>query len=435
MQTKNRKVAFYTLGCKLNFSETSTLARQFLDGGYEKVSHHSTADIYVINTCSVTEHADKKCRQAIRKFVKQSPGAIIAVTGCYAQLKPEEVANIDGVKLVVGAAEKGDLYQKVEEIMLHNRASAEVHSCEIKTVDNFFKAYSLGDRTRSFLKVQDGCDYKCTYCTIPLARGKSRNIPIEELVKQANEIAANGVKEVILTGVNIGDFGKTTGETFVDLIKALDEVQGIERYRISSIEPNLLTDDVIEFCAQSSKFLPHFHIPLQAGTNKILGLMRRRYRREIFENRLQKVRSVIESPFFGIDVIVGFPGETEEDFQDTYNFLERLAPSFLHIFPYSERPNTPTVFMEGKVKDSEITHRAHKLGQLCETLHQNFYKKNIGNEGLVLFESTNRNGKMFGFSERYIKVEVPYDKKLINQIARVKYISIAPDGNMIGELA
>lgn len=435
MQTKNRKVAFYTLGCKLNFSETSTLARQFLDGGYEKVSHHSTADIYVINTCSVTEHADKKCRQAIRKFVKQSPGAIIAVTGCYAQLKPEEVANIDGVKLVVGAAEKGDLYQKVEEIMLHNHASAEVHSCEIKTVDNFFKAYSLGDRTRSFLKVQDGCDYKCTYCTIPLARGKSRNIPIEELVKQANEIAANGVKEVILTGVNIGDFGKTTGETFVDLIKALDEVQGIERYRISSIEPNLLTDEVIEFCAQSSKFLPHFHIPLQAGTNKILGLMRRRYRREIFENRLQKVRSVIESPFFGIDVIVGFPGETEEDFQDTYNFLERLAPSFLHIFPYSERPNTPTVFMEGKVKDSEITHRAHKLGQLCETLHQNFYKKNIGNEGLVLFESTNRNGKMFGFSERYIKVEVPYDKKLINQIARVKYISIAPDGNMIGELA
>ena len=435
MQTKNRKVAFYTLGCKLNFSETSTLARQFLDGGYEKVSHHSTADIYVINTCSVTEHADKKCRQAIRKFVKQSPGAIIAVTGCYAQLKPEEVANIDGVKLVVGAAEKGDLYQKVEEIMSHNHASAEVHSCEIKTVDNFFKAYSLGDRTRSFLKVQDGCDYKCTYCTIPLARGKSRNIPIEELVKQANEIATNGVKEVILTGVNIGDFGKTTGETFLDLIKALDEVQGIERYRISSIEPNLLTDEVIEFCAQSSKFLPHFHIPLQAGTNKILGLMRRRYRREIFENRLQKVRSVIESPFFGIDVIVGFPGETEEDFQDTYNFLERLAPSFLHIFPYSERPNTPTVFMEGKVKDSEITHRAHKLGQLCETLHQNFYKKNIGNEGLVLFESTNRNGKMFGFSERYIKVEVPYDKKLINQIARVKYISIAPDGNMIGELA
>lgn len=435
MQTKNRKVAFYTLGCKLNFSETSTLARQFLDGGYEKVSHHSTADIYVINTCSVTEHADKKCRQAIRKFVKQSPGAIIAVTGCYAQLKPEEVANIDGVKLVVGAAEKGDLYQKVEEIMLHNHASAEVHSCEIKTVDNFFKAYSLGDRTRSFLKVQDGCDYKCTYCTIPLARGKSRNIPIEELVKQANEIAANGVKEVILTGVNIGDFGKTTGETFLDLIKALDEVQGIERYRISSIEPNLLTDEVIEFCAQSSKFLPHFHIPLQAGTNKILGLMRRRYRREIFENRLQKVRSVIESPFFGIDVIVGFPGETEEDFQNTYNFLERLAPSFLHIFPYSERPNTPTVFMEGKVKDSEITHRAHKLGQLCETLHQNFYKKNIGNEGLVLFESTNRNGKMFGFSERYIKVEVPYDKKLINQIARVKYICIAPDGNMIGELA
>jgi len=435
MQTKNRKVAFYTLGCKLNFSETSTLARQFLDGGYEKVSHHGAADIYVINTCSVTEHADKKCRQAIRKFVKQSPGAIIAVTGCYAQLKPEEVANIDGVKLVLGAAEKGDLYQKVEEIMSHNQTSTEVHSCEIKTVDNFFKAYSLGDRTRSFLKVQDGCDYKCSYCTIPLARGKSRNIPIAELVKQANEIAANGVKEVILTGVNIGDFGKTTGETFIDLIKALDEVQGIERYRISSIEPNLLTDEVIEFCAQSSKFLPHFHIPLQAGTNKILGLMRRRYRREIFENRLLKVRSVIESPFFGIDVIVGFPGETEEDFQDTYNFLERLAPSFLHVFPYSERPNTPTVFMEGKVKDSEITHRAQKLGQLCKTLHHNFYKKNIGNEGLVLFESTNRNGKMLGFSERYIKVEVPYDKKMINQIARVKYISIAPDGNMIGELA
>lgn len=434
MQKESKKVAFYTLGCKLNFSETSTLARQFHEGGYQKVSHHDAADIYVINTCSVTEHADKKCRQAIRKFVKQSPGAIIAVTGCYAQLKPEEVANIDGVKLVLGAAEKGELYQKVDELLGQNYSKPEIHSCEIKSVDNFFRAYSLGDRTRSFLKVQDGCDYRCSYCTIPLARGKSRNVSITDLVKQANEIADNGVREVILTGVNIGDFGKTTGESFINLIKALDAVNGIERYRISSIEPNLLTDEVIDFCAQSSKFLPHFHIPLQAGTNKILGLMRRRYRREIFENRLMQVRSRIENPFFGIDVIVGFPGETEDDFQETYQFLEALQPAFLHVFPYSERPNTPTVFMEGKVKDADITSRAHRLGLLCEKLHRQYYERSIGNTGRVLFESSNKNGKMVGFSERYIKVEAPYNRSLINKVATVKYLSVADNGNMLAEL-
>lgn len=434
MQKESKKVAFYTLGCKLNFSETSTLARQFEDGGYQKVSHHDAADIYVINTCSVTEHADKKCRQAIRKFVKQSPGAVIAVTGCYAQLKPEEVANIDGVKLVLGAAEKGDLYSKVVELSGQQESTPEIHSCEIKMVDNFFKAYSLGDRTRSFLKVQDGCDYRCSYCTIPLARGKSRNVPIAELVVQAQEIAASGIKEVVLTGVNIGDFGKSTNESFLDLVRQLDTVEGIERYRISSIEPNLLTDEVIEHCAQSTKFLPHFHIPLQSGTNKILGLMRRRYRREVFESRIEKVRSVIDNPFLGIDVIVGFPGETEEDFLDTYQFLERLEPAFLHIFPYSERPNTPTVFMEEKVKDSDITDRAHRLGQLCEKLHRQYYEKNVGGEGLVLFESSRKNGKMFGYSERYIRVEVPYDKSLVTQLAKVKYLELSPDGNMVGEL-
>lgn len=434
MQNVSKKVAFYTLGCKLNFSETSTLARQFQEGGFQKVSHHDTADIYVINTCSVTEHADKKCRQAIRKFVKQSPGAVIAVTGCYAQLKPEEIANIDGVKLVLGAAEKGELYAKVNELIAQNQATPEVHSCEIKTVSNFFKAYSMGDRTRSFLKVQDGCDYRCTYCTIPLARGKSRNIPVADLIAQANEIASNGIKEIVLTGVNIGDFGKSTNESFFDLIRELDKVDGIERYRISSIEPNLLTDEVIAFCASSSKFLPHFHIPLQAGTNKVLGLMRRRYRRETFENRIEKVRSMIANPFFGIDVIVGFPGETEEDFLETYTFLEQLAPAFLHVFPYSERPNTPTVFMEGKVRDSEITSRAQRLGLLCEKLHRQFYENAIGSEGTVLFESTRRNEKMFGFSERYIKVEVPYSKNLINQLARVRYTGISPEGNMIAEL-
>lgn len=433
MEKESKKVAFYTLGCKLNFSETSTLARQFTEGGYQKVSHDEAADIYVINTCSVTEHADKKCRQAIRKFVKQAPGAVIAVTGCYAQLKPEEVANIDGVKLVMGAAEKGELYTKVVELVEENRSIPEIHSCEIKTVENFFKAYSMGDRTRSFLKVQDGCDYHCSYCTIPLARGKSRNIPIGELVKQAEEIAANGIKEIVLTGVNIGDFGKTTNESFINLIRALDSVEGIERYRISSIEPNLLTDEVIEFCAQSTKFLPHFHIPLQSGTNKILGLMRRRYRREVFEDRIQKVRSIIPNPFFGIDVIVGFPGETEEDFVDTYQFLERLEPAFLHIFPYSERANTPTVLMDEKVKDSDITDRAHRLGQLCEKLHHQYYEKSVGGEGLVLFESTKRKGKMFGFSERYIKVELPYDETLVNQLVQVKYESLSSEGHMIGE--
>lgn len=434
MQKESKKVAFYTLGCKLNFSETSTLARQFEEGGYQKVSHHDAADIYVINTCSVTEHADKKCRQAIRKFVKQSPGAVIAVTGCYAQLKPEEVANIDGVKLVLGAAEKGDLYSKVVELASQHESTPEIHSCEIKMVDNFFKAYSMGDRTRSFLKVQDGCDYRCTYCTIPLARGKSRNVPIAELVVQAQEIAASGIKEVVLTGVNIGDFGKSTNESFLDLVRQLDTVEGIERFRISSIEPNLLTDEVIELCAQSTKFLPHFHIPLQSGTNKILGLMRRRYRREVFENRIEKVRSVIPNPFFGIDVIVGFPGETEEDFLDTYQFLERLEPAFLHIFPYSERPNTPTVFMEEKVKDSDITDRAYRLGQLCEKLHLQYYEKNVGGEGMVLFESSRKNGNMFGYSERYIRVEVPYDKALVTQLAKVKYLGLSPDGNMVGEL-
>lgn len=434
MEKESKKVAFYTLGCKLNFSETSTLARQFTEGGYQKVSHHEAADIYVINTCSVTEHADKKCRQAIRKFVKQSPGAVIAVTGCYAQLKPEEVANIDGVKLVMGAAEKGELYKRVVEIVAENSSTPEVHSCEIAQVDNFFKAYSMGDRTRSFLKVQDGCDYRCSYCTIPLARGKSRNIPIAELVTQAQEIAASGIKEVVLTGVNIGDFGRTTGESFLELIRQLDTVPGIERYRISSIEPNLLTDQVIEFCAQSAKFMPHFHIPLQSGTNKVLGLMRRRYRREVFEDRLAKVRALIPNPFFGIDVIVGFPGETEEDFLDTYQFLERLQPAFLHVFPYSERANTPTVFMEGKVKDSDITDRAHRLGLLCDQLHRQYYERSVGNEGLVLFESANRKGKMYGFSERYIKVEVSYDGQLVNQLVPVRYASLSPEGHMVGKL-
>ena len=327
-----RRVSFHTLGCKLNFSESSTLAREFEQGGFVRVGANEAADICVINSCSVTEHADKKCRNIIRKLHRRNPDAIIAVTGCYAQLKPNEIASIEGVDIVLGNNYKGDLFQRVVE--LGNRSQAKVFSCDCEDISRFFAAFSSGDRTRSFLKVQDGCDYKCAYCTIHYARGSSRNQPIAELVAEAEKVAASGLREIVITGVNTGDFGRTTGEKFIDLLQALDKVEGIDRYRISSIEPNLITDEIIEFCARSPKFQHHFHIPLQSGSTRILGLMRRRYTAEKFADRIEKIRSLMPDAFIGIDVITGFPGETEDDFCQTYDLLSGLRPSFLHIFPF-----------------------------------------------------------------------------------------------------
>jgi threonylcarbamoyladenosine tRNA methylthiotransferase MtaB len=432
MESAPRKVAFYTLGCKLNFSETSTIARKFETMGFERVSTDSSADIYVINTCSVTEHADKKCRQAIRKFIAKSPHAFIAVVGCYAQLKPDEIEKIEGVDLVLGSSEKFNVPLYLESDT--KRTSAKVFSCNIDLLHDFFPAYSSNDRTRSFLKVQDGCDYHCSYCTIPLARGHSRNMPIAKIVEQAEEIAAKGIKEVILTGVNTGDFGKSTSESFINLISELDKVEGIERYRISSIEPNLITDEILEFTAKSRKFLPHFHIPLQSGSNHILGLMKRRYRREIFAERLTRISEVMPNAFIGVDVIVGFPGETEEYFRDSFAFIQKLQPSFLHIFPYSERPNTPASNYEGKVKNSVTKQRAKLLAELSDDLHRQFYQRNIGAFEKVLFESTHKGGIMYGFTENYIKAEYPYERALVGRIAKVKMLEIGSDGNMVIEI-
>ncbi|MDR1897811.1 MAG: tRNA (N(6)-L-threonylcarbamoyladenosine(37)-C(2))-methylthiotransferase MtaB [Prevotellaceae bacterium] len=423
-----RKVAFYTLGCKLNFAETSTLSGIFTNNGFERVDHSQSADIYVINTCSVTEQSDRKCRQVIRKFIRQSPNAIIAVTGCYAQLKPEEIASIEGVDLVLGADGKEKLFEYINSI--GNKGETRIFSCEINDVDSFFQAFSSGDRTRSFLKVQDGCNYNCAYCTIPTARGKSRNPSIDSIINKAINISALGIKEIILTGVNIGDFGRTGNEQFIDLLKALNEVDGIERFRISSIEPNLLTNEIIDFVSQSKKFLPHYHIPLQSGSNRILKLMRRRYLRELFGEKIEVLRSKNPYTFFGIDVIAGFPGETDSDFEDTYNFLEELNPAYLHIFPYSERPGTASVNMNNKVNSATINARAKQLGKLNSKLHSKFYAENIGRHEEVLFESLSKRGMMYGFTKNYIKVEIPYNKDLTGEIIPVELIGIADSGNM-----
>ena len=427
-----RRVSFHTLGCKLNFSESSTLARQFEEGGFERVGANEEADICVINSCSVTEHADKKCRNIIRKLHRRNPSAIIAVTGCYAQLKPYEIAKIDGVDIVLGNNDKGDLYKRVVELSV--RGNAQVYSCDCEQITRFFAAFSSGDRTRSFLKVQDGCDYKCAYCTIHYARGSSRNMPIAELVTEAEKVAATGLKEIVITGVNTGDFGRTTGEKFIDLLRALNEVEGIERYRISSIEPNLITDEIIEFCAVSPKFQHHFHIPLQSGSDRILGLMRRRYTSAKFADRIEKIRSLMPDAFIGIDVITGFPGETEKNFQETYDLLARLKPSFLHIFPFSERPGTPAVDMPDKVPSYISTQRVARLEELCDALHYDFCAQGVGKEMDVLFESTMRGGMMYGYTGNYIRVKASYRKELINRISRVKLASIGDDHDVMAEI-
>ena len=427
-----RRVSFHTLGCKLNFSESSTLARQFEEGGFERVGVNDEADICVINSCSVTEHADKKCRNIIRKLHRRNPSAIIAVTGCYAQLKPQEIAAIDGVDIVLGNNDKGDLYKRVVE--LSSRGQAQVYSCDCEEITRFFAAFSTGDRSRSFLKVQDGCDYKCAYCTIHYARGSSRNMPIAELVAEAEKVAESGLKEIVITGINTGDFGRTTGEKFIDLLRALNEVEGIERYRISSIEPNLITDEIIEFCAASPKFQHHFHIPLQSGSDRILGLMRRRYTSAKFADRIEKVRSLMPDAFIGIDVITGFPGETEEDFQQTYDLLARLKPSFLHIFPFSERPGTPAVDMPNKVPSYISTQRVARLEELSNALHYEFCAQGVGKEMDVLFESTMRGGMMYGYTGNYIRVKAPYRRDLINRVCRVKLSSIGEDCDVVAEI-
>ncbi len=418
----SRKAAFITLGCKLNFAETSTFARAFAAAGYEEVRPGADVDIVVINTCSVTEHADKKCRNLIRRLHKTAPDATIAVTGCYAQLKPEEILAIEGVDLVVGAESKNDLVR----LTLAADRGKHGYSCQIEDVASFFPAYSSGERTRSFLKVQDGCDYHCSYCTVPLARGHSRNIPIAELVAQAREIAAKGILEVVLTGVNTGDFGKTSGERFLALLQALEAVPGIERYRISSIEPNLLTEEILRWIATGTKFLPHFHIPIQSGCDRTLKAMHRRYTARQFEEKIALIRDILETPeerytrvFFGIDVIVGFPGETEADFEETYRLLERVRPAFLHIFPYSRRAGTPAAERPDQVQESVKTARVQRLEALSDRLHADFTAANAGRRAKVLFESTMKGGKMFGYTDNYLRIERPYDKNLIGKIVEI----------------
>ena len=427
-----RRVSFHTLGCKLNFSESSTLAREFERGGFVRVAPTAEADICVINSCSVTEHADKKCRNLIRRLHRRNPQAIIAVTGCYAQLKPQEIAVIEGVDIVLGNNDKGDLYKRVVE--LSGKGRAQVYSCDTASLTRFFAAFSSGDRTRAFLKVQDGCDYCCSYCTIHYARGSSRNQPIADLVEEARAIAAAGQREIVLTGVNTGDFGRTTGERFIDLLRALDAVEGIDRYRISSIEPNLLTDEIIAFCASSPRFQHHFHIPLQSGSDRILHLMRRRYTTECFADRIAAVRRLMPDAFIGIDVIVGFPGESEADFRTTYEFLERLEPAFLHIFPFSERPGTPAVDLPDKVQASVATRRVAELEELCARLHGAFCARATGTVDTVLFESTMRGGMMFGYTGNYRRVKAPYDRSRINTICRVRLGEMDESHDLMGEI-
>ncbi len=416
-----KTVAFHTLGCKLNFSETSTIARKFSESGFEKVDFDSVADVYVINTCSVTENADKECRQIIRKIKRQSPDAKIAVVGCYAQLQPETIAAITGVSMVLGAAEKFNILQHLEN-QNGNELQAEIHATAIDEVDFYVDAHSFGDRTRTFLKVQDGCDYGCTFCTIPLARGKSRSATIAEIVQQTREIAASGVKEIVLTGVNIGDFGKgfsggkKKDESLLELIMALDEVEGIERFRISSIEPNLLNDFIIRFVATSKRFAPHFHIPLQSGSDKILKQMRRRYLRNLYTERVQLIKQIMPHCCIGVDVIVGFPGETEADFLETYKFLNELEISYLHVFTYSERPNTPAIEMQGKVSPEECKLRSKMLRNLSLKKRRHFYEKHSNQQRKVLFESENENGFISGFTDNYIRVKHIFDVSIKNSL-------------------
>ena len=427
-----KKVAFYTLGCKLNFSETSTIARSFADEGFDRVDFSEKADMYVINTCSVTDNADKKFKTIVKKAQKINPDAFVAAVGCYAQLKPEELADVDGVDLVLGATEKFKITDYINDLTKNDHGK--VHSCEISEADFYVGSYAIGDRTRAFLKVQDGCDYKCTYCTIPLARGISRSDTLNNVLKNAADISAQGIKEIVLTGVNIGDYGK--GEfgnkkhehTFLDLVEALDQVEGIHRLRISSIEPNLLKNETIEFVAQSKTFVPHFHIPLQSGSDSLLKLMKRRYMTNLYQERVSKIREVMPNCCIGVDVIVGFPGETEELFLETYHFLNDLDISYLHVFTYSERENTPAATMDGVVPNKIRNKRSKMLRGLSVKKRRAFYESQIDNELTVLFESENKEGYINGFTENYVKVKTPWNPELVNTLHKVKLTEIDKDG-------
>lgn len=428
----NKKVAFYTLGCKLNFSETSTIARKFTDEGFDRVEFNEYADIYVINTCSVTESADKRFRTIVRQAQKVNPDAFVAAIGCYAQLKPEDLAAVDGVDLVLGATEKFKLTDYLNDLSKNDKG--EIHSCEIDDADFYVGSYSIGDRTRAFLKVQDGCDYKCTYCTIPLARGISRSDTLENVLKKSAEIAAQDIKEIVLTGVNIGDYGK--GEfgnkhhehTFLELVQALDKVEGIHRLRISSIEPNLLKNETIDFVADSNSFVPHFHIPLQSGNNYILKRMRRRYMRELYVDRVQRIREIMPHACIGVDVIVGFPGETDEHFIETYKFLQELDISYLHVFTFSERDNTLAAEMDGVVPIQVRKKRSKMLRGLSVKKRRAFYESQLSSVRTVLFESEDKDGFIHGFTENYVRVKAPYDESLGNTLQTVKLTHIDEDG-------
>lgn len=424
-----KKVAFYTLGCKLNFSETSTIGRAFEEAGYGKVKFDDTPDIFVINTCSVTENADKKCRQLVKKAMKVNPNGFVAIIGCYAQLKPQDIAAIPGVDIVLGANEKFNIVEHIES--LDKLADTIIENESIKETRDFIPAFSMGDRTRSFLKIQDGCDYFCTFCTIPLARGKSRNATIAETVAEAQKIAATEIKEVVLTGVNIGDFGQGSDENFFELTKALDEVENIERFRISSIEPNLLSDEIIDFTLNHSKrFVPHFHIPLQSGSDKLLLKMRRKYGRSLFADRVHSIKHKNSDTCIGVDVIVGFPGETDDDFMETVNFLKDLDISYLHVFTYSERANTTAVKLGDPVPMNIRKERSKQLHLLSHKKKRAFYEANVGNSKTVLFEQEENEGTMFGFTENYVKVKLPYDATLANTLQRVQLDEIDRDGIM-----
>lgn len=425
-------MAFYTLGCKLNFSETSTIARSFRAEGYQRVSFDEKADIYVINTCSVTDNADKKFRSVVRTALKQNEDAFLIAIGCYAQLKPEELANTEGVDLVLGATEKFKVTDYIQD--LSKNEIGEIHSCEINEADFYVGSYSIGDRTRAFLKVQDGCDYKCTYCTIPLARGISRSDTLDNVLNNAREIAEQGIREIVLTGVNIGDYGK--GEfgnkkhehTFLDLVRSLDEVEGINRVRISSIEPNLLQNETIDFVASSKSFVPHFHIPLQSGSDHLLKKMKRRYASTLYTERVKRIREAMPHACIGVDVIVGFPGETDELFLETYRFLSELDVSYLHVFTYSERPNTEAALMDGVVPQKVRNKRSKMLRGLSVKKRRAFYESQLGTDRVVLFEGENKMGYIHGFTENYVKVKTPWNPELVNSLHRVTLRSIEEDG-------
>lgn len=426
-----KKVAFYTLGCKLNYSETSTISRLFEEKGYRKVDFTDSPDIFIINTCSVTENADKKCHKIVREARGISPDGYVAIIGCYAQLKPKEIAEIPGVDAVLGAAEKFRLVELLDGFV--RKPQPEVFASDIENANRFNTSYSINDRTRTFLKVQDGCDYSCTFCTIPLARGNSRSDSIANILKTAQEIATTDVKEIVLTGVNTGDFGiqgNKRVERFIDLAKALDDIQGIERFRISSIEPNLLTDEIISFVSQSKRFVPHFHVPLQSGSNKILKLMKRRYLRELYEDRVNSIKMKMPHCCIGVDVIVGFPGETEDDFLETYQFLNGLDVSYLHVFTYSERENTPAASMHGSVSTTKRAERSRMLHILSDKKRRKFYEDNLGKEFTVLFENDVENGLMHGFTENYVRVVAKYDPVLINELKKIKLLQINQQGTV-----